>query len=250
MRELGAAVAAVGLLVAGCGSSGADEGSRTLTVLAAASLTDAFTALEQRFEDAHPGVDVKLSFAGSSALVQQIVNGAPADVFAAADEENMAKLTDAGLAEGTPAVFATNRLVIAVPPDNPAGIGSFADLAGDGVTVVVCAPQVPCGSATEKVERSAGVALRPVSEEQDVKSVLGKVRSGEADAGVVYVTDVNSAGDAVEGIAFPEAAQAVNAYPITVLKEARQAGLAQEFVALVRGAEGRAELEKVGFVVP
>ena len=260
MRKLGAALAAVGLLLAGCGSSDTGDSSsgastappeaQTLTVLAAASLTDAFTALEKKFEADHPGVDVKVSFDGSSALVQQITNGAPADVFASADEKNMKKVTDAGLADGTPEIFATNQLMIAVPPDNPAGIASFADLAKDGVVVVVCAPQVPCGSATEKVEQATGVTLKPVSEEQNVKSVLTKVQSGEADAGVVYVTDVNSAGDKVKGIEFPESEQAINSYPIAALKDAPAADLAKEFVALVRGKDGKAELEKVGFVVP
>jgi molybdate transport system substrate-binding protein len=256
MRKLGAVVAAAGLLLAGCSSSdaGASDGTgaeaRTLTVLAAASLTDSFTALEEKFEADHPGVDVRISFAGSSALVQQITNGAPADVFASADEKNMTKVTDAGLASGTPEVFATNELTIAVPPDNPAGIASFADLAKDGVVVVVCAPQVPCGAATEKVEQATGVTIKPVSEEQDVKSVLNKVQTGEADAGLVYVTDVNSAGDKVKGIAFPESKEAVNSYPITVLQDAPQADLAKEFVDLVTSDAGKAELEKVGFVVP
>lgn len=246
MRTRTLALAAVALLLAGCTSSG----QRTLTVLAAASLTDVFTALETRFEADHPGVDVKISFAGSSALVQQVTNGAPADVFASADERNMARVADAGLAEGTPETFATNQLTIAVPPENPAGVTSFADLAREGVVVVVCAPQVPCGAATEKVERAAGVTIEPVSEEQDVKSVLNKVRAGEADAGLVYVTDVNSAGDTVTGIAFPESGEAINSYPITVLRDAPQAGLAGEFVDLVSGDTGRAELEKAGFVVP
>jgi molybdate transport system substrate-binding protein len=253
MRKLGAALAAVGLVLTGCGSSADQSDSptpRTLTVLAAASLTDVFTTLEKTFEADHPGVDVKVSFDGSSALVQQLTNGAPADVFASADEKNMAKVTDAGLTDGKPEIFATNQLMIAVPPDNPAGIASFADLAKDGVVVVVCAPQVPCGAATEKAEQAVGVTLKPVSEEQNVKSVLTKVQSGDADAGVVYVTDVNSAGDKVKGIEFPESEKAINSYPITTLKDAPQAALAKEFMALVRGAEGKAELEKVGFVVP
>jgi molybdate transport system substrate-binding protein len=242
------ALVAIVFLLAGCSSGAGASDDRILTVLAAASLTDAFTALEEEFEADHPGVDVRISFAGSSALVQQIANGAPADVFASADEKNMAKVAE--FAEGEPRLFATNRLTIAVPPGNPAKITSFADLAEAGVTVVVCAPQVPCGAATEKVEKATGVTLTPASEEQDVKSVLGKVRAGEADAGLVYVTDVNSAGGAVTGIAFPESAAAVNSYPITVLKDAPRPELAGEFVALVRGAAGRAALEKVGFVVP
>jgi molybdate transport system substrate-binding protein len=253
MRRVGAGLAALGVAAAaaGCGSSdaGARE-ERTLTVLAAASLTEAFGALERTFEAAHPGVDVQVSFDGSSALARQITNGVSADVFASADDKNMAKVTDAGLTAGDPAVFATNQLMIAVPRDNPARITSFADLAEDGVVVVVCAPQVPCGAATEKVERAAGVALKPASEEQNVKAVLTKVQAGVADAGLVYVTDVRSAGDEVRGIAFPESAKAINTYPIAVLKDAPQADLAKEFTAMVRGAEGKAELEKAGFVVP
>jgi molybdate transport system substrate-binding protein len=257
MRKLGAALAALVLVTAGCGSSDAGASdqtgtpqARTLTVLAAASLTETFGALAKTFEDAHPGVDVKISFDGSSALVQQITNGVEADVFASADEKNMTKVTDAGLAAGDPAVFATNRLMIAVPPDNPAKITGFADLAKDGVVVVVCAPQVPCGAATAKVEQATGVTLKPASEEQNVKAVLTKVRAGEADAGLVYVTDVKAAGDKVTGIDFPESERAINTYPIAVLKDAPQADLAKEFMALIRGTKGKAELEKAGFVVP
>jgi molybdate transport system substrate-binding protein len=251
MRTLGAALTALGLAAAGCGSP--DAGTReehTLTVLAAASLTETFGALEKAFEDAHPGVDVRISFDGSSALVQQITNGVEADVFASADEKNMTKVTDAGLAASAPATFATNHLTIAVPPDNPAKIATFADLAKNGVVLVVCAPQVPCGTATEKIERATGVTLNPASEEQNVKAVLTKVRAGEADAGLVYVTDAQAAGDKVKGIEFPESAQAANTYPIAVLKDAPQPDLAKEFLALVRGAKGKAELEKAGFAVP
>jgi molybdate transport system substrate-binding protein len=248
--KLTVAVAAVLVTVAGCGSSsGATLEQRTLTVLAAASLTESFGALEKRFEAEHAGVDVKISFQGSSALAQQIVNGGRADVFASADETTMKKVTDAGLA-GSPEIFATNQLAIAVAPGNPKKIASLADVAKDGTVVVSCAPQVPCGSATAKVTAAAGVTLRPRSEEQDVKAVLTKVSAGEADAGLVYVTDINSAGGKVAGVDFPEAAKAVNRYPIVVLKDAPQAELAGEFVALVRGEAGRAELTKVGFKVP
>lgn len=244
------AVLAVGVLVAGCGSgSAAIPGQRTLTVLAAASLTESFGALEKRFEAEHAGVDVKISFQGSSALAQQIINGGKADVFASADETNMKKVTDAGLASG-PEIFATNQLAIAVAPGNPKKIASLADLAKDGTVVVVCAPQVPCGSAAQKVESAAGVTIKPKSEEQDVMAVLTKVSAGEADAGLVYVTDVNSAGGKVAGVDFPEAVKAVNKYPIVALKDAPQAELAREFVALVRGDAGKSELTKVGFKVP
>jgi molybdate transport system substrate-binding protein len=236
--------------LAGCGSDTGAQGNRTLTVLAAASLTGSFGALERRFEADHPGIDVTISFQGSSALAQQIVNGARADVFASADEDNMSKVVDAGLAAGVPEVFATNRLTIAVAPGNPDRIASFADLARDGVVVVVCAPQVPCGAATQKVAKATGITLAPVSEEQDVKSVLNKVRAGEADAGLVYLTDVRSAGDTVTGVDFPESARAVNRYPIAALTEAPQAELARAFVELVRGETGRQELTEAGFGLP
>jgi molybdate transport system substrate-binding protein len=249
--KLCAAAVAAMLVAAGCGSSSASgPGQRTLTVLAAASLTESFGALEKKFEAEHAGVDVKISFQGSSALAQQIVNGAQADVFASADEANMKKVTDAGLAAGTPEIFATNQLTIAVPPGNPKKITSLADLAKDGVIVVVCAPQVPCGAAAQQVEQAAGVTVRPKSEEQDVKAVLTKVSAGEADAGLVYLTDVNSAAGKVTGVDFPEAAKAINKYPIAVVKDAPQAELAKAFVELVRGEAGRAELTKVGFRVP
>ena len=242
------AVLAVGaLLLAGCGSSNATgQPQRTLTVLAAASLTEAFGELEKKFEADHPGVDVKLTYLGSSQLAAQIINGVKADVFASADEANMKKVTDDKLAN-PPQIFASNQLEIAVAPGNPKKIASLADLARPGLAVVVCAPKVPCGSAAQKVEKAAGVKLKPKSEEQDVKAVLTKVGAGEADAGLVYVTDVNTSGGKVAGVTFPEAAQAINKYPIAVLREAPQADLAQAWVDLVRGADGQAALTKVGF---
>ncbi|WP_397469305.1 molybdate ABC transporter substrate-binding protein [Pseudonocardia charpentierae] len=260
MRARVLAVAGLTLLLAGCGGGSQPAGtapasasgstfaeSGTLTVLAAASLTEAFTALEKQFEAAHPGVDVKLNYAGSSDLAQQIVNGAPADVFAAASAATMKTVTDAGMTAGPPTVFATNVLQIATAPGNPEGIASFADLAKPDLKVVVCAPQVPCGAAAEKIEKATGVALRPVSEEADVKSTLGKVTSGDADAGLVYVTDVSSAKGTVQGVDFPEADQATTDYPIAVLEEAPQAQLAQQFVDLVTGDEGQHALKTAGF---
>ncbi|MHA6620691.1 molybdate ABC transporter substrate-binding protein [Pseudonocardia sp. DLS-67] len=248
-------------VLAGCGGGGGEPAgdpaagaaapeARALNVFAAASLTDVFTELKARFETDNPGVEVRLNFAGSSDLAQQIVNGAPADVFASANESTMKTVTDAGQAAGEPTLFATNVLQIATPPGNPKGVATFADLARPDVTVVVCAPQVPCGSATEKVEKATGVTLTPVSEESDVKSVLGKVSTGNADAGLVYVTDVRSAGDSVEGVDFPEADQAVNNYPITALANAPQPDLARSFLELVTGEFGKKSLEDAGFGTP
>lgn len=219
----------------------------TLTVFAAASLKATFTTLGDTFAAENPGSDVVFSFAGSSDLVTQLQGGAPADVFASADTNNMGKATDAGLVAGTPVNFATNTLTIVTPPGNPAGITSFADLARDGVSEVVCAPAVPCGAATKKVQDATGVTLSPVSEEQSVTDVLNKVESGEADAGVVYVTDATNAGDKVTAVSFPEASGAVNTYPIGVLKDSSNAALAQAFVDLVTGPEGQAVLSAAGF---
>src|SRR6478609_5407430 len=190
--------------LAACGSSdsgGSSGKGDTITVFAASSLTKTFTELGKQFEAAHGGSKVKFSFGGSSDLVEQIQSGAPADVFASADTKNMDKLGSD--AEGRKD-FATNTLEIAVPPGNPAGVTAFSDLAKPGLKLVICAPEVPCGAATAQVAKNAGVTLKPVSQEQSVTDVLGKVTSGEADAGVVYVTDVKGAGSSVDGVTFPE----------------------------------------------
>lgn len=258
-RVAGAAIAATALAVlAGCGGAdaggAAEDGGQaeggTLTVFAAASLTGTFQELEQKFEAAHPGTDVTLNFAGSSTLAQQINQGAPADVFASADEKNMTKVTDAGNQQGEPQVFATNTLQIAVAPQNPKGVAALPDLARPDLRTVVCAPQVPCGSAAEKVEQAAGVDIAPVSEEQDVKAVLQKVTTGNADAGLVYKTDVAASGGQAQGVDFPQATEAVNPYPITVLKNAQNPEAAREWVEFVTGDEGRQVLEAAGFGAP
>jgi molybdate transport system substrate-binding protein len=222
----------------------------TITVFAAASLKASFTRLASDFEAKNPGTKVVLNFAGSSDLVTQITQGAPADVFASADTKNMTKLTDAKLIDGQPTNFATNVLEIAVPPSNPASISAFADLAKPGVKVVTCAPQVPCGAATDKVEKATGTTLKPVSEESSVTDVLGKVTSGEADAGLVYVTDVKNAGDKVKGIPFAESDKAVNTYPIAAVGTSKNNGLAAAFIATVNGSEGRKVLADAGFGAP
>jgi molybdate transport system substrate-binding protein len=241
---------------AACGHAGGSPGApgggedTTLTVYAAASLTTAFTEIGEAFEAEHDGVAVEFSFGGSSDLVAQLQEGAPADVFASADTANMDKLTAEGLPADDPRIFASNTLEIATPPGNPAGITSFADLADDGVAVVVCAPEVPCGAATVRAQEAAGITLEPVSEEQSVIDVLGKVTSGEADAGLVYVTDVTAAGADVTGVPFPESGSTVNTYPIVALADSDHRDLAEQFVELVLGDTGRSILEEAGFAQP
>jgi molybdate transport system substrate-binding protein len=240
------------LAVSGCGSDddNGSSGRATLTVYAASSLTSTFTSLGKDFESAHPGVTVRFSFGGSSDLVAQLQQGAPADVFASADTATMDKATSDGLVAGSAVPFASNTLEIAVPPDNPAHVGSLADLADPDVTLIVCAPEVPCGAAVQKVASAAQVSLSPVSEEASVTDVLAKVESGEADAGLVYVTDVRAAGDKVLGIEFPESKDAVNVYPIASLRDSEDPTLAKQFVAEVTGAHGRQVLRAAGFARP
>jgi molybdate transport system substrate-binding protein len=257
MRRWAATTAAVLLVTstAACGADSSDSsasstGTTKLTVYAASSLTSAFTELGRIFEAQHQGVKVTFAFGGSSDLVAQIDQGAPADVFASADTATMDKAVTARLVEGTPTTFASNTLEIAVPPGNPAGITSLEDLAKPGAKVVVCAPEVPCGAAAAKVEHAAGLTIEPASEEQAVVDVLTKVESGEADAGLVYVTDVKAAGDKVTGIRFPESSAAVNTYPVAALAKSGNADLAQAFVSLVTGSRGRSVLADAGFARP
>ena len=245
-----AAGAAALAVVSGCSSSDSSAGSDSITVFAAASLKKTFTDIGKQVEAENPGSKVAFSFAGSSDLVAQINQGAPADVFASADTANMKKATDVGSVVGTPEDFATNTLTIVVPPGNAKGIKTFADLAKPDAQVVVCAPQVPCGSATKKVEDAAHAELHPVSEESSVTDVLNKVTSGQADAGVVYVTDAAGAGDKVETVNFPESSGAVNTYPIAVLKDSKNPALAKKFVDYVDGPKGQAVLTKAGFHTP
>ena len=216
-------------------------------MFAAASLTKTFTQIGAEFENAHPGTKVRFSFAGSSDLVAQLQQGAPADVFASADTRNMEKAAADALTAGAPVVFASNTLQIAVPAGNPAGVTSLQDLAKPGVKVVVCAAQVPCGSAAAKVEAAAGLDIEPVSEEQNVTDVLGKVLAGEADAGLVYVTDVKDAGGRVEGVEVPETSVAVNTYPIAALRGSRNPVLAAAFVEAVTSRAGQSVLAAAGF---
>ncbi|GAA3342834.1 molybdate ABC transporter substrate-binding protein [Curtobacterium pusillum] len=221
-----------------------------ITVFAAASLQQTFTTLGDQYEAAHPGTTITFSFAGSSDLVTQIRNGAPADVFASADEANMDKIVKTDVAAGSPKDFATNVLEIAVAPGNPKKITDLDDLTSSDVQLVTCAAPVPCGAATAKVEQATGINLSPVSEEQSVTDVLGKVESGQADAGLVYVTDVQGADGKVDGVPFDASSKAVNTYPIGVLKGASNPDLAKAFTAYVRSDAGRKVLAAAGFGAP
>ncbi|WP_238476288.1 molybdate ABC transporter substrate-binding protein [Agromyces mariniharenae] len=264
MPRAAAAVGALAALVlAGCASSGANGGTAspapsdatddaeatTLTVFAAASLTEAFDELAERFEAEHPSVDVALSYGGSAALAQQVVEGAPVDVFASAAEPPMQTVVDAGLA-GDPVVFATNTLELVVPAGNPAGVTGLDDLADADLRIALCDASVPCGAASVKLLEQEGVVAAPDTLESDVKAVLTKVSLGEVDAALVYRTDVIAAGDEVEGIEVPGAASVVNRYPIAALAEAGDADTAADFVVFVTGDAGRAVLAEAGFGKP
>jgi molybdate transport system substrate-binding protein len=255
--ELLALAAAAALTVTACGGGQpaaappAAAPSTTVTgqvtVFAAASLTDAFGEIGKAFEKAKPGTTVQFNFAGSSTLAQQINQGAPADAFASANHAQMDVVAKARNTTGTPTVFTSNTLQIVVPPGNPANVQSLQDFGKQELTIALCAEQVPCGAASKQVFEIAGVTPAPDTQEQDVRAVLTKVSLGEADAGLVYKTDVLSGGVEVEGIDFPEAAQAVNEYPITVLAKAPNAAGAQAFVDYVLADDGQAVLEKYGF---
>jgi molybdate transport system substrate-binding protein len=250
---------AAALVLAGCGSDGADAAapstsengglSGTLTVFAAASLTDVFTDLGDELTAANPGLDVRFNFAGSSALAQQIVQGAPADVFASANEPQMQVVVDEGLV-ADPAVFASNLLQIAVPAGNPVGVAGLEDFARGDLALALCAPEVPCGSAAIDVFEAAGITPEPDTYEEDVRAALTKVELGEVDAALVYASDVVAAGDEVEGIEFPEAEDAVNRYPMAVLDDAPAPAAAEAFVALVESDEGQQALADAGFRAP
>ncbi len=247
--------ALLALVLAACGSSGSSASGQssgkltgTVIVFAAASLNSAFDKIGSQFEKAHPGVTVKFSYAGSSSIATQIKQGAPADVFASANGQNMTTVTDDALASGTPKVFARNKLEIMVAAGNPMHIKSVSDLAANGVKVAVCAPAVPCGSYSAQVFKKAGVTVKPVSEETSVSSVVTKVSLGEADAGIVYVTDVKAAGSKVAGVAIPADQNVTADYPIVALKDAPNPGAAAAFVSYVLSSSGRDVLTSYGFL--
>ncbi|MCX4741813.1 molybdate ABC transporter substrate-binding protein [Streptomyces antibioticus] len=231
-------------------SGGSEKLSGTVTVFAAASLKESFTTLGKEFEKAHPGTKVTFNFGGSDSLAASITGGAPADVFASASPKTMKIVTDAKDNATEPVTFVRNQLEIATLPGNPDKITSLKDLTKSGLKVVLCDKEVPCGAAAQKALDASGLKLTPVSYEQDVKSALTKVELKEADAAVVYKTDVNAAGDKVEGVDFPESADAVNDYPIALLKDAPNADAAEAFIALVQSPEGQKVLTGAGFLQP
>ena len=243
----------ISLLVGACGdvtttaAESASEG--TLTVFAAASLTDAFGEVGRAFEGANPGVTVEFNFAASSSLREQILAGAPADVFASANQSNMDQVVEGGAAS-EPSDFVSNQLQIAVPAGNPAAITGLADFADGDLLIGLCAEEVPCGQFGREALVNAGVAPAIDTNEPDVRSLLTKVEAGELDAGIVFRTDVLSAGDAVEGIDIPPDQNVTATYPIAALADAGNGDVADAFVAFVRAGEGQEILESYGFDAP
>jgi molybdate transport system substrate-binding protein len=258
VKRLAALVAALAVVAAGCSSSGVPSAgdssghsglSGSITVFAAASLTDSFNALGTQFQNAHPGTKIVFNLGGSSALATQIDEGAPGDVFASAATKNMTDVTKAGNADN-PVTFVKNSMQIAAAPGNPAHIATVADLARPGVKVALCEATVPCGVVAAEVFAKAGVTVKPTASAPDVKSALAVVESGEVDAGVVYLTDVKAAGDKVVGVPIPDAQDASTDYPIATLKHSKNAALAKAFVAYVLSTDGQQVLAAAGFRSP
>ncbi len=238
-----AAVAVLGLWLASC--SGSADDRTELTVLAASSLTTAFDELEQTYEDEHPDVDVRLSYDSSAILVEQVNSGAPADVLATADTETMAGAVDAGSIDGDPTIFARNTMLIATPPGNPAGIQDVTDLAD--ATVAICVPEAPCGAATQELFELNNLDIEPATEEDNVSSVLTKVTSGEVDAGIVYVTDAQAAGDDVDTVEIAHSDQVINDDPIAIVASSDHTDEAQDWIDLVLSSDGQQTLADLGF---
>jgi molybdate transport system substrate-binding protein len=255
------AIAAVAVAAVGCSSDGSGSSSSgsssspatakggSITVFAAASLTGTFTQLGKQFETAHPGDTVKFSFGPSSGLAEQITSGAPADVFASAAPANMQQVVSAG-DTSNPTDFARNTMEIAVPPNNPGRVKSVTDLAKKSVKVALCQPQVPCGVVAAEVFKNAGIKVKPVTLQPDVKSVLTQVETGNVDAGAVYVTDVMAAGSKVKGVPVPAKDNASTLYPIATISNSKEKSIAQAFVAYVLSPAGQQVLTAAGFKKP
>lgn len=239
------------LALTACGSSDGSSSGGSINVLAGSSLTKAFTALAKQFEAAHPGTHVNLSFGSSTILAGQIQDGAPADVFASADQKNMTKLQTAGAVTGTPALLAKNQMEIAVAPGNPHGVAAVADLTKPGLIVVLCASEAPCGKYADQLLEQDHVTITPKSRELDVASTLTKVESGDADAAIVYVTDVKGARGRVDGVQIPTGQNVVATLPIAALKDSKNAALAKAWVDFVTSDTSKQTLQQqYGFLAP
>jgi molybdate transport system substrate-binding protein len=269
VRSLVTVLAGASLLLAGCGSSSSGAASSTssagsaaasssasapavtgtVTVLAAASLTESFNTMKADFEKAHPGTTITMSFGASSTLATQIIQGAPADVFASAAPKNMQQVVDAKAA-ADPKTFAKNVLEVAVPASNPAKITQLSDLAKPGVKVALCGPQVPAGAGAVAIFKKANLTVKPATIEADVKAVLSKVTLGEADAGVVWYTDVLSAGAKAKGVQIPADLNISSDYPIAPLTASKNPALAKAFVDYVLSTDGANTLHAAGFEKP
>lgn len=252
MRGLAALLAIVVVACGGAATPGTTSGagSGSVTVFAASSLTEALTKASDELKARNPATTYVLNFGSSSTLATQIANGAPADVFASADEMSMQRVVDARLNDGPPSIFATNRLAIVVRPGNPKNVTSLADLARAGLVVVLAAPTVPAGNYALDSLAKAGVTLTPASQELDARAVLNKVALGEADAGIVYVTDVRSAGARVSGVEIPEQQQVIARYPVAVVSGTKNPTLARAFVEYLVSDEGQRLLSGFGFSRP
>jgi len=218
-----------------------------LTVLAAASLTDVFKTAGAAYEKAHPGTKLTFSFAGSQELVAQVSQGSPADVLVTADTKSMDKVR---ADTGTPAIIAKNRLVIATGEGNPFKVDDLKDLADTKLKVVLAAPEVPAGKYSKQILDKQGVAVKPVSQEPNVRAVLSKVEMGEADAGLVYRTDAESAKDKVDAVEIPDDQNAIAQYPAATIKDSKNAAAAAAFVAWLSSPEGQKILQDAGFQKP
>ena len=249
--RLAAVLAVAALALAACGgdepSGGSSGSSNEIKVFAAASLTAAFTELGQQYTSANGGTKVTFNFAGSQALATQIQQSAPADVFASADLANMDKVKDL---VGTPKSFASNLLAIVVEKGNPKGVKGLDDLGNGDLKVVLAAEEVPAGRYAKQILDKAGVSVTPVSQEDNVKAVVTKVSLGEADAGIVYVTDVSAGGDKVEGVDIPQTENVTATYPIATVKAGKAQDKAQAFMDLVLSDQGQQVLEQFGFLPP
>lgn len=238
------------LLIPAAGCSSIGVAGQRVTVFAASSLTEAFRTVRADFERRHPDTDVVLSFGSSATLARQLRQGAPADVFAAADRRTMGMVTNVGLAPKDPPTFARNQLQIAVPAGNPGRVRGLPDLARAELAVALCAPTVPCGAAAQDALRAADLKVLPDSYEKDVKAAMAKVVLGEVDAALVYRTDVLAAGDKVVGIELPAVARVVNDYPVAILDAAANPRAARAFVAHLRSPVGQRALSEAGFEIP